>query len=1051
MRLNQWAIYSILVIIFTIYSNLYAKLEFDPKMSNFHFIKNARLVVYEDYHSQYSTSVKFTEISLPYRQLAQKLFGYAGVTILDEDAKNYDCTIRVYAKGHPIGELYNAGDSYINSGAKVYGSIVFDKPSAHFYQYDFYFRIDPPRNISIFDYNSVADAPFYEAWKWSYGTSLITLIYHIFGLHPLINMLNDPVEEIAETAFDNLRNISRASKYYYYGTDYTLWEQMWKDSGCSSDINYYFEKFESEEQKTFLLKKALQSENNNAIYAALELMIENKIFSISENVLDLLEHDDKWVRRDAMLYLTNYYVALDDIEHIFSFLSDEYYFFNMNDEAESTAVTYLKNKKALSKLAQLLNHENCSIASKSATAICEIGDRVYTEKIIDYQKSRYLDDDCYFLNFAFFKPFVDFCGTQAINTIMNLGNSRYGYEFLNLKVITEIGGHLLEPIIAELENPNILDDKKEYWQRMLLRVSEGREQSIPILLRLLKDSQNAHTRRQAAIILGQFKDDEVNSAFINLLDLEKDLWVLHSIISSLGDSQSIEAVKPLVKLLNSNNTDTETASYVIDALGKIRDKKAIKPITKFVQSDSLFLRKVSVVALGNFENKRVEKYLLASINDKNDQVRAAAVAGLARLQNDQYTEHFIRMLVDTSKTVCINSIKALENLKAEEAIPPLIELLQSKSDSIFNASQNALITIGKPAAKQLIDSLSTNQNLPYRIEETIITMGDLAVDELIRTYNYYSSNDDDRKRRICNILENIDGNSLSFFKNLLNDPDIYTRENAAKFLYDRNINDTNLIKPLISALNTSDYWGKYYHKKLLVTIGEPAIVPLLDIIVDSTSYPQKYSAIDILVEMNCPRVINPLKKVLLNAEENDKELKNIAARALGELNATIPEITEYYTNILNIDSIEIASNNPNSPYNFPDIKLRTIEILGYLKDPAATEVLIRVINLQNIEDKNAKEIARNALVSIGSSAVVELVECMNSTATENKQYAIEALGSIKSFEAIDPLISLLNSDSNNIVIQAHNALKMITGRDLGYKANEWLEWRRIGLKESSSG
>ncbi len=117
----KFVIFLISLISFFIALNGYAMAQLtEEQLEAIHSAKTVKIIVDQSYGEG-------TGVSLPFEDIARRLFGYAGVKAVGPGANNYDLKIKIKAKGKALGEYYTDRDSgkrhYIYTGASISGSI----------------------------------------------------------------------------------------------------------------------------------------------------------------------------------------------------------------------------------------------------------------------------------------------------------------------------------------------------------------------------------------------------------------------------------------------------------------------------------------------------------------------------------------------------------------------------------------------------------------------------------------------------------------------------------------------------------------------------------------------------------------------------------------------------------------------------------------------------------------------------------------------------------------------------------------------------------------
>ncbi len=134
--------------------------------------------------------------------------------------------------------------------------------------------------------------------------------------------------------------------------------------------------------------------------------------------------------------------------------------------------------------------------------------------------------------------------------------------------------------------------------------------------------------------------------------------------------------------------------------------------------------------------------------------------------------------------------------------------------------------------------------------------------------------------------------------------------------------------------------------------------------------------------------------------------------------------------------IDVLKNSEND-----DVRISLIKAFGFAGDDnRALECMIDLITSEN----EAMRIASaNALGNIRTeNAIKEMIDVLLNTRKpiESRILITGALAKTRSREAVEPLISLLESDNNDLRIATHDALVEITKQSNGKSKSFWQEW-----------
>jgi hypothetical protein len=169
------------------------------QIETFQHAKTVRLIVEQSYGSAEG-------VSLPFEDLAQELLKYAGVRVVGSDEKGTDATLKIKAKGKPIGAKYNLG--YLYTGARLKGGILFEIQGHRAFKKKFSGKLLPFEEASVPRLQrSPSDAPFPYLFEKSFRPAVFEMIAEIYGVSYLISALKDLC--FRESALEKLADIGK--------------------------------------------------------------------------------------------------------------------------------------------------------------------------------------------------------------------------------------------------------------------------------------------------------------------------------------------------------------------------------------------------------------------------------------------------------------------------------------------------------------------------------------------------------------------------------------------------------------------------------------------------------------------------------------------------------------------------------------------------------------------------------------------------------------------------------------------------------------------------
>jgi len=125
---------------------------------------------------------------------------------------------------------------------------------------------------------------------------------------------------------------------------------------------------------------------------------------------------------------------------------------------------------------------------------------------------------------------------------------------------------------------------------------------IHLLMTKLKENTSTQFREGACRILAELKAKEALDVLIECLN-DPDDGVKFYAASALKNISDPRTVKPILRILNQENSDSEFRSELISTLGNIGDLIAIDPLIGILRNDKdKFVRHYAARALGSMKN-----------------------------------------------------------------------------------------------------------------------------------------------------------------------------------------------------------------------------------------------------------------------------------------------------------------------------------------------------------------------------------------------------------------------------------------------------------------
>lgn len=158
------------------------------QIDTFRSVKTLKIITNQTYREA-------ENVSLPFKEVAQKLLGYAGLEAVSPSAKNYDLIMKIEAEGQAIGNSYEK-IGYRYTGASISGWISLEMQGAPVYR-KFFNGVQETAKIliqgkssvlKIPEYKTPSSAPFRDAFEKpdSFVSKMLEVIAEIYGTNPII-------------------------------------------------------------------------------------------------------------------------------------------------------------------------------------------------------------------------------------------------------------------------------------------------------------------------------------------------------------------------------------------------------------------------------------------------------------------------------------------------------------------------------------------------------------------------------------------------------------------------------------------------------------------------------------------------------------------------------------------------------------------------------------------------------------------------------------------------------------------------------------------------
>jgi len=206
-----------------------------------------------------------------------------------------------------------------------------------------------------------------------------------------------------------------------------------------------------------------------------------------------------------------------------------------------------------------------------------------------------------------------------------------------------------------------------------LEASDDRHLIDP-LVDLLRDDEDGAVRAAAAGALGKFA---------MLAELGK---------LPEGDAAVVE--EALLAAFDREGEDLAVRCRALEAISPLEKPRVEEMIRQAYRSDCLELQVSAVYAMGHSCHPGWLPVLLKELHSPSPQLRYEAVKACAEQEAEEAVHHLLELTRDSDAEVQTSAILALGGIGGDEAKEALAECLESESEAVREAAQEALDEIG---------------------------------------------------------------------------------------------------------------------------------------------------------------------------------------------------------------------------------------------------------------------------------------------------------------------------------------------------------------------
>jgi len=254
------------------------------------------------------------------------------------------------------------------------------------------------------------------------------------------------------------------------------------------------------------------------------------------------------------------------------------------------------------------------------------------------------------------------------------------------------------------------------------------EEAVPYLLNKL-DTRSAREKWTLIDIVGKIGEPAVMPLIEYLKSDNKDEVKLASRI--LGDIKDKRAVSPLIELLDKE--DFNTRGYACESLGKIGDTAAFTHVSSCLKDSVEVVRKSAAVALGKMsamgrsafggKDSRAIPYLIEGLSDPHFSVRMTSAEALVQI-GEPSVKPLIELLSLSTDTIAIHlAIESLGKLKEKYTVKPLLKELEDDDWATRAFTVEALGEIGDKKGIKAIKNLKKRETHPFVLKKIEEVLG----------------------------------------------------------------------------------------------------------------------------------------------------------------------------------------------------------------------------------------------------------------------------------------------------------------------------------------
>jgi HEAT repeat protein len=403
--------------------------------------------------------------------------------------------------------------------------------------------------------------------------------------------------------------------------------------------------------------------------------------------------------------------------------------------------------------------------------------------------------------------------------------------------------------------------------------------------------------------------------------------------------------------------------------------------------------------------------------------------------NAQTVDELIERLKSGNRDVQNKARQDLVKLGAA-AVEPFIRALTDEDEDVRSSAALGLKEIGdigdKRAVEPLIDALKdSDESVRWYAAEALGEIGDIkAVDSLISALKDRSESV--RQSTVIALGDIGDKRAFESILNALNDPSDFVRSSAARAL--GKIGDERAFEPLVAALKNPSYRVRSNAALGLGYLGDKRAFELLVTALKDRQGTVRESVASALFKLDDKRAVEFLIAAL---KDSDTNVRRNAVENLGEIADERAVQALIFALMDKNDSVRKTAEDAlirkadkkviepvaallaykdmdNNNVHTDSVRYAAAKVLGKIPDPRAVRPLLLAIKREKERSVRTfvEERISEALVNIGGTAVVPLIDSLKDEDAGIRVQAALFLGKVKDERRIEPLLSALTNDES---------------------------------------